>query len=64
LHRHRADPGHNFALRQEPVAHQTLAAFLVQKMRVSGHETSNFGLNCCAKQFLGSSLNDLGQRVR
>jgi hypothetical protein len=41
------------------MADQALAAFLVQKMRVSGHEASNFGLNCSAKQFLGSRLNDL-----
>ena len=56
---HRADPGHNFALRQEPMADQALAPFFVQKMRMSGHETRHLRLDGRTQQLTRSGLDHL-----
>ncbi|MDO6588156.1 hypothetical protein Q4543_21875 [Salipiger sp. 1_MG-2023] len=50
LHRHRPDPGHDFALRLKAVAHQTLAAFIVQQVGMLGNERQNVGLNRRAQE--------------
>jgi len=60
----RPDPGHHLTLRQKAVAHQTLASFFVQQMRVLSNEGGNLGLNSRTQQLLGTRLDHLGQRIR
>jgi hypothetical protein len=46
------------------VAQQTLAAFLVQKVRVNGHETRHLHLNGRAKQLTRPNLNPFCKEIR
>ncbi|CUH17201.1 hypothetical protein JSE7799_03752 [Jannaschia seosinensis] len=46
------------------MAHKTLAALLVQKMRMLGEEGGYLRLNRRSQKLLGPSLDYLGQRIR